>query len=391
MTRVLGMGLFLAAVACEPSSLSDLPACEGWRPGDVVITEVLPDPEGTDTGREWLELYNPGRAAVDLRGLMLYAARADGAQERAYFFETSVPVEPRGHVVLGDVRTGTPAPPVDHAYGDALGALANTGGRLGLRCGEVVVDEVHYAKARSGVSRIFDGQRVPDAVDNDVPEHWCDSPASAEGGLRMSPGAENPPCPPGAAPDAGLSGTCLSPRTGETRSRVPPRPGDLLLTEVMADPRTVPDAQGEWVEVYALRDVDLNGVTLANEGTGRTVLDAPPRCLEMRAGTHAVLAREEHPARNGGLPSVLALFSFGVSNTAGFHLLRLSLEGQVLDEVSWTRASVAGVSLQLDPRHRTVPRAAPEVGWCLAPESARYGPGVGERGTPGGENRPCGP
>ena len=387
----LGTALGLAGGACEPSFSTGAPACEGWRPGDVVITELLPDPEGTDTGQEWMEVYNPGRSSVDLKGLMLYSARVDGAQERAYLFEDSVPVASRDHVVLGDVRAEVPTPPVDHAYGDALGALANAGGIVGLRCGEVVVDEVRYAKARAGVSLIYDGARVPDAVDNDEPDRWCETPASVDGGVRSSPGAVNPPCPERASADAGVPDTCLSPRTGQYRSVSRPRPGDLRLTEVMADPKAVADAQGEWVEVYALRDVDLNGVTLSNEGTGRAVFQAPPRCLEIRAGTHAVLAHGEEPLLNGGLPPVLALFSFGVSNTSGFHLLRLSLDGQVLDEMSWTRAPLAGVSLQLDPSRKTSPRVSLDEGYCAAPEGARYGPGPGDRGTPGGENRSCGP
>jgi hypothetical protein len=373
--------LVLAGSACDGPSRIVEPACEGWRPGDLVITELLPDPEGTDTGQEWMELYNPGRSTVDLRGLMLYSARVDGTQERAYLFEESVPVAARDYVVLGDVRAEALPAHVDHSYGDALRVLGNAGGLVGFRCGEVVVDEVRYSKtSRAGVSRGYDGQRVPDAFDNDEPARWCDSPASPDGGVRASPGAPNAACPEPSGADGGVSpGTCVSPRTGLSRSVSRPLPGDLVLTEVMADPKAVPDAQGEWVEVYARRDVDLNGVMLANEGSGRAGLDAPPRCLEMRAGTYAVLAHGDEPALNGGLPPVLGTFGFGLSNTAGVHVLRLSLDGAVLAEVTWTGAAVPGVSRQWE--------AARE---CLAPEGARYG-AAEERGSPGQENRPCAP
>ena len=90
-----------------------------------------------------------------------------------------------------------------------------------------------------------------------------------------------------------------------------------------------------------------------------------------------MLAHEEEPALNGGLPAVLALFSLGLSNSGGAHALRLSMEGEGLAEVTWTGAPVAGVSWQVA-----------DGGMCLAPEGARYGP-AGDRGTPGGENRPC--
>ncbi|WNG43574.1 lamin tail domain-containing protein [Archangium minus] len=393
----LALPLVFVSGACDLSLGGVEPACEGWRPGDVVITELLPDPEGTDTGQEWMELHNPGRSAVDLQGLLLYSARADGSQERAYLFESSVPVEARGYVVLGDVRSDVLPAHVRHSYGDTLGSLGNSGGLVGLRCGDVVVDEVRYSgPIRSGVGRIYDGRLVPDSTDNDEPSRWCDAPPASDGGTRMSPGAANPACvTPLEGSDGGVSGdagvpanTCLSSRTGTVRSLSRPRPGDVLLTEVMADPKAVADSSGEWVEVYALRDVDLNGVTLANEGSGRTLF-GDSRCLEVRAGTYAVLARSVESAANGGLPSVLGTFSFGLSNSEGAHALRLFLNDTLLDEVSWTSAATPGVSRQLDPARRDPTRNDAAESFCLTPKDFRFG--LGDWGTPGAENRPCVP
>ena len=388
----LVMALALVSGACGDPFGEVAPTCEGWKSGDVVITELLPDPEGTDTGQEWLEVHNPGPSAVDLRGLLLYAARTDGSQERAYLFEESVSLESRAYGVLGDVRFGAPPAHVTHAYGDALGALGNAGGMVGLRCGDVVVDEVRYTgSGRSGVSRIYDGRHVPEALGNDEPGRWCDAPVSAvDGGSRASPGVANPACglDAGVRGDGGVSmDTCLSPGTGVARSVSRPRPGDLVITEFMADPKASSDSVGEWVEVYALRDVDLNGVSLTNEGTGRALLEGSPRCLELRAGTFGVLARSAEPSVNGGLPPVLGTFAFGLSNTAEAHALRLSLEGTVLDEVRWTGAPVSGVSRQLDPAKKDALHNDAAESFCLTPEGVGYG--SGDRGTPGAENRPC--
>lgn len=369
------------AGACALAFPEDAPTCEGWTPGEVVITELMPDPEGVDTGHEWMELYNPGPAAVDLQGLLLYAAHEDGSQEHAYLFEQSVPVKARSYVVLGDDRSEVPPAPLDFAYGDALGALPNAGGRVGLRCGDVLVDEVVYSKpGHSGVARSYDGRRVPDAHDNDDPTHWCDAPGSADGGVQGSPGAANPPCPSSVGDGGGAGGRCLSPRTGQFRDPWPPRPGDLRITEVMADPKAVPDAQGEWVELEALRDVDLNGVALTSEGGGQARFEASPYCLEMRAGSRALLAREADPVLNGGLPSVLGTFTFGLSNGPGSHWLRVSLEGAPIAEATWTGAPLPGVSWQLEAER-----------FCAAPEDTHYGSATGDRGTPGEENRPCAP
>ena len=41
-------------------------------PGKVVISEVFYDAVGTDTGKEWIELYNSGDLAIDLTGYDLY-------------------------------------------------------------------------------------------------------------------------------------------------------------------------------------------------------------------------------------------------------------------------------------------------------------------------------
>lgn len=35
------------------------------------ITEIMANPDGTDTGNEWIEIYNPGDEVVDLKGYIL--------------------------------------------------------------------------------------------------------------------------------------------------------------------------------------------------------------------------------------------------------------------------------------------------------------------------------
>jgi hypothetical protein len=397
LAMVLGWG----SSACGPVGGEVEVRCEGWEPGGVVLTELLPDPESVDTGQEWVEVHNPGGAAVDLRGLTLYAARPDGSREKGFVFLESLWVEAGDYLVLGDVRSESLPAQVDFSYGDGLGALSNTGGRVGLRCGELVVDEVAYAgPLRAGVARMYDGRYAPDADDNDAPERWCDAPASADGS-RGSPGSANPGCEasPGGA-DGGVGGdggtpgdggvseeTCLS-ETGGTRAVVPPQPGDVVLTELMVDPKAVADAMGEWVELYVRREVDFNGVTLANEGSGRATLEGA-RCLRVEAGAHAVLARSAEYASNGGLPPVLGTFGFSLGNSAASRALRLSRKGVLLDEVRWTSEALPGVSWQLEPSRRS-PEGNDEPGsFCATPEGTRYG--GGDRGTPGGENRPCGP
>jgi hypothetical protein len=132
--------------------------------------------------------------------------------------------------------------------------------------------------------------------------------------------------------------------------------------------------------------VDLNGVLLENEGSGRTLLGGA-HCLEMRAGTFGVLARSSERTLNGGLPAVLGTFSFSLSNSEGSHALRLSLGGVPLDAVTWTGAAASGVSRQLDSARVDASHNDVSENFCPAPEAVAYG--QGDRGTPGAENRPC--
>jgi hypothetical protein len=393
--------LLLLCAACGGTAEPLDAPCAPLLPGDLVITEYLNDPEGTDTGLEYVEVHNPTRAAVDLLGLTLYTARADGSQEKGYVLP-SVPVAAGDYVVLGDVRSGALPAHVDHAYGDALGALGNTAGRLGVRCGERAVDEVQLAApGKSGAARGYDGRLVPDSAGNDEASRWCDAVEPSQAGMRGSPGLANPPCPSASGaepPDGGsvpMDGgseagtlTCVDRVTGRPRQVRTPEPGTLLLTEYMADPYTAADVTGEWVEVLALRDMDLNGVTLANEGTGRGTLEAA-LCLSVRAGAYAVLARSEDVAANGGLPAVLGTFGFNLANGSGARALRLMWGAKLLDEVTYTGAAVSGVSQQLDPSRRLPTQNDAPGSFCATPTGVRYG--AGDRGTPGMENRPCTP
>jgi hypothetical protein len=382
----LGGAVLLGAWACGGMAPGEDVAaeCAGLLPGDLVITEYLNDPVGTDTGQEYVELHNPTRGTLDLQGLALYSARVDGSQERAYVFTGPVPVTAGSYLVLGDVREGPLPAYMDHAYGEALGALGNTGGKLGLRCGERVVDEVHLtAPARSGVARIYDGRLVPDSAGNDDPARWCDG-AGAED-ARGSPGAANAPCdalgPPASAADAGTVESCTPAGTSAARPVVRPRPGDLVITEVMANPRG-DDTLGEWVEVLATAPVDLNGLTVGTDSAGTKVEGGA--CLPLAAGEHVVLARRMEAVVNGGLPSPVATFGVDLRNSGGVVMVRA---GEVLIDGATYGAAEEGVATQVSSLLADAKRNDAPEAWCRATDS--YGT-RGNLGTPGRANRGCG-
>ncbi|RKH65857.1 lamin tail domain-containing protein [Corallococcus aberystwythensis] len=372
------MGWLLGWVgACGLPAWEEEPAaCAALLPGDLVITEYLNDPAGADTGKEYVELHNPTRETVDLLGVTLFTARDEEAQERVFTFTTGLPVDAGAFVVLGDVREGALPEHVDGTYGDALGAMGNSTGLLGLRCGTRLLDSVVLtAPAKSGAARTYDGRLVPDSEGNDDLSRWCDAP----GETRGSPGSANTACPESAdggvpSGDGGHVATCLPPGAISPRDVQAPRPGDLIITEVMANPRG-DDTVGEWLEVRATVPVDLNGLTVGTDTSG-TRLESE-RCLSLAAGESALLARRREPEVNGGLPEPRATFSVDLRNAGGVVAVRAG--GVLIDSALYGPAQ-DGVATQV-----SMPLTA-DAKWCSATEA--YGD-KGNLGTPGRTNRTC--
>lgn len=79
---------------------------------------------------------------------------------------------------------------------------------------------------------------------------------------------------------------------GSERPLMAPEPGDLVIAEWMANAGAVPDIHGEWFEVLAVRDVDINGLQLANDpGLADLVLPDDGDCIPIDAGQRLVFAR----------------------------------------------------------------------------------------------------
>jgi Lamin Tail Domain len=58
-------------------------------------------------------------------------------------------------------------------------------------------------------------------------------------------------------------------------------PGDLIITEVMANPAAVSDANGKWFEIRNLtgNSLNLNGLTLSDNGSDFHIIDIGPLML----------------------------------------------------------------------------------------------------------------
>ncbi|RME28014.1 MAG: lamin tail domain-containing protein, partial [Deltaproteobacteria bacterium] len=342
------------------------------QPGDLVITEVMPNPSAADdaTG-EWFEVLV--NRDVDLNGLKMGKSAASLDEQLVSL--TCLRVTAGTYLIFARTEDGTAnggLPWVDFTFDFGL---TNSGGGLALGYGEVLLDEVSWSSSHAGKSLALEPS-LTDPQQNDNQAYWCEGQQPYGAGDLGSPGQQNPDC--GITPE----GKCRE--GGSLRDQRIPGPGDLVITEIMADPSAASDASGEWFEVYAVRDLDLNHLQIGK--TFPTVdLELPGGdCLPAAAGSYVVLARNSDPASNGGLPSVLATFDFGLTNSGGS--LFIAFGDQLLDAVTYG-AATAGASSQLDAARIDPASNDDPAAWCTTPAGNTYG--AGDRGTPAAANPSC--
>ncbi len=71
-------------------------------PVRLLITEILPDPAGSEPGGEWIELYNPSRFTIPLAGVKIGDAAAPGDPEGMMAFPEQTSLAPGSVVVIAN-------------------------------------------------------------------------------------------------------------------------------------------------------------------------------------------------------------------------------------------------------------------------------------------------
>lgn len=137
--------------------------------GAVVISELLADPDGTDTSKEWFEIVNASDRSFDLNGLGL--ARTGGTAN-VITSTLCKPVAPGAYALFA--RSNNPAnnamlPAVDATFSFSL---LQTNGTIEVRDGDGVLDLLTYPASTSGVSnQLKPGNLSADA--NEDPANFC--------------------------------------------------------------------------------------------------------------------------------------------------------------------------------------------------------------------------
>jgi beta-lactamase superfamily II metal-dependent hydrolase len=164
---------------------------------------------------------------------------------------------------------------------------------------------------------------------------------------------------------------------------VAPGPGDLAISEVMANPAKASDTYGEWLEIVNLRPelVDLGGLELrsgskAFDLTSRVVLDY---------GERVVVGVDGHPSRNGDLwvPIGAPFGDFSLVNTSSNLELR-NASGVLIDSLTWGTGGAFSVLSGISAERTDV--FSPATAANFHDATAAFGDG--DKGTPANKNTP---
>jgi hypothetical protein len=159
------------------------------RAGELAIVELLVNPAGTDTNREWVEVVNSTALALDLRTLHV----ADAANEIAV--DAGI-LAPEGLLVLGQSTDAAKngGAPVGFSFGNTI-SLNNGGDSISLCLGPCA-DGVVLAAVSWGAdlgAAAYDGHAAM-VVPGGGGFCPADQPFGTAGSFG-TPGAPNPPCP----------------------------------------------------------------------------------------------------------------------------------------------------------------------------------------------------
>ncbi len=156
-------------------------------------------------------------------------------------------------------------------------------------------------------------------------------------------------------------------------------PGDLIITEVMANPKAVSDANGEWFEIYNATSSTLNlaNLNLSDDGSNNHTVASDP--LNLAPNSFFVFGRNGNTTTNGGYTADYVYSGFTLSNDSD--QIILSLGGIVIAQLAYTGGFVInGISSEL----KSLPSLVSNFGGT--PEEASYLFGDGDYGTPGAMN-----
>ena len=160
---------------------------------------------------------------------------------------------------------------------------------------------------------------------------------------------------------------------------------DIVINEIMQNPDAVADVKGEWFELYntGSTDVDINGWTIADDGTNFHIINAGGP-LTVPAHGYLVLGRNISITQNGGVTVAYEYSNIYLGNKKD-ELILTDTTGTRIDYVAWDNGATfpdpTGASMEL-----INPWLDNNVGanWCTA--NSQWPGSAGDKGSPGAQN-----
>ena len=212
----------------------------------IIINEILPNPAGSDTNDEWIELYNRSANQVDLNGWQLADAAANPYQINDQDYLSTI-IEAYGYFVVYRSESGL--------------ALNNDGDQVSLfQPDGNLLDQTEYADtAQDNYSYAKDGGSWS----------WTFTPTpGAANAMQSAPASVNQPATIIINQTTGQNNQSLSSGSQAVIDFNPAAYLGLRINEFLPNP--VGSDNGEWVELYnhSSSTLNLNGWQLDDEDNG---------------------------------------------------------------------------------------------------------------------------
>lgn len=382
--------------------------CRRAMAGDLIITELLPDIVGSDTDREWVELYNTGSVDIPFVKGNFINIKESGNKNN---FAITPPID--GEVVWLKGGTFNIVASKSADFSRELYAslgLYNDAASLSLEIDGVTIDTISYADPVAGQATQLDVAHLS-GTENDDLGNWCGTETATPGAVNSSCGISNlcdhncsgngvcndlnGICNCNTGYDGDLCDICdeaagyYSDGSGNCIDGNTLKAGDIIITEMMADP-SGSDSDREWIEIY---NTTGNTIVLVDFVVIRETGDTLKRYAIKESGTtiaaysHFVIA--DKVATTSLLPQVDATASLSLNNT-GDHRLKIEIDQNgtplILDEIIYS-GSETGISWQLDSESYSSSSNDFSSNWCAA--TATISGSNGDLGTPGAKNSRC--
>lgn len=244
-------------------------------PVDLLITELLPNPKGTEPDGEWIEIYNPGAHALPLTGIKIGDETTSGGKEGMFRFPDGYIIEAREVLVIGHkavtFRSVYGFNPdfefedSDYLIPDLIPYLDWSGNSVQFRNGgdeallldpwDNIIDQVSYGDSeysafQKPVAAPKEGhtlERYPPEQDKNQAGDWRERAGGSPGRLDQTLPTPVIISTPSPQPIATLSPSPSMTYTPVIPS-ITPAPIWLLINEIMANPAGA-EPEGEWIEI----------------------------------------------------------------------------------------------------------------------------------------------